>query len=61
LKATREPLSRVATNANPRQLPMNRSVTPPADGGGVRLCRLIENAPAGVAPSLAPSTFNGSR
>jgi len=30
-----EPLPRVATNANPRQLPMNRSVTLPADGGGV--------------------------
>ena len=26
-----EPLSRVATSANPRQLPMNRSVTLPAD------------------------------
>ena len=32
-----EPLSRVATSANPRQPPMNRSVTLPADGGGVRL------------------------
>jgi hypothetical protein len=30
-------LSRVATSANPRQPPMNRSVTLPADGGGVRL------------------------
>ena len=29
------PLSRVATSANPRQPPMNRSVTLPADGGGV--------------------------
>jgi hypothetical protein len=29
-----EPLSRVATSANPCQPPMNRSVTLPADGGG---------------------------
>ena len=28
------------------QPPMNRSVTPPADGGGVRLRRIIESAPA---------------
>ena len=36
---------------------MNRSVTPPANGGEVRLRRLNGNAPAGVAPSLAPWTF----
>jgi len=40
-----EPLSRVATSANPRQLPMNRSVTLPADGGGVRLRRKMETPP----------------
>jgi len=40
---------------------MNRSVTPPADRGGERLRRIKESAPAGVAPSLAPSTFNGGR
>jgi hypothetical protein len=56
-----EPLPRVATNANPRQLPMNRSVTLPADGGGVRLAPVYGNAPAGIAPSLAPWLFNGGR
>ena len=40
-----EPLSRAATNANPRQLPMNRSVTPPANGGGVRLAPMDRKRP----------------
>jgi hypothetical protein len=30
--ANAEPLARVATNANPGSTPMNRSVTPPANG-----------------------------
>jgi hypothetical protein len=47
----------VATAANPRQLPMNRSVTLPADGGGVQLRRLIETPPQA---SRRPSRPGGS-
>ena len=38
-------LARVATSANPRQPPMNHSVTLPADGGGERLRRWVETPP----------------
>jgi len=40
-----KPLSRGATSANPRQPPMNRSVTPPADGAECGFAGRIEIAP----------------
>jgi len=39
------PLSRMATSANPRQPPMPRSVTPPADGAECAYAGQIEIAP----------------
>ena len=45
MTSTAEPLSRVVTNANPRQLPMPRTVTLPAMGRIERLRRWNQIAP----------------